>query len=150
MLVRTTRLLHVTMRPRVLQFDVTVDRSGDARSALGGTPLPREAEWWAEHLVLAGLVRCTLASLDYAARRADVNVVSSGSAHGVVTKREEDGLYALVDIETTLEVQVAPELGPDGLRGLLTKAEHGCFVSNSLTAKPKHRWIVNGQPVDPL
>ena len=135
------------VHPRVLQFDVVVDRAGDARSALGGSPLPREAEWWAEHLVLAGLVRCTLASLDYSARRAGVNVVSSGSAHGVVTKREEDGLYALVDIETTLEIQLAPALEPDGLHGLLAKAEHGCFVSNSLTAKPRHRWIVNGEEV---
>ncbi len=134
-------------RAKVLQFDVTVDRAGDARSALGGSPLPREAEWWAEHLVLAGLVRCTLASLDYAARRAGVNVVSSGSAHGVVTKREEDGLYALVDISTTLDVQIAPPLEPDGLHGLLGKAEHGCFVSNSLIAKPRHRWIVNGEEV---
>jgi organic hydroperoxide reductase OsmC/OhrA len=137
----------MAVKPRVLQFDVTVDRAGDARSALGGTPLPREAEWWAEHLVLAGLVRCTLASLDYAARRAGVNVVSSGSAHGVVTRRDEDGLYALVEISTSLDVQLAPTLEPDGLHGLLTKAEHGCFVSNSLTAKPTHRWIVNGEEI---
>ncbi len=61
------------VRPRVLEFDVSVDRAGDARSALGGNPLPREAEWWAEHLVLAGLVRCTLASMDYSARRAGIN-----------------------------------------------------------------------------
>jgi organic hydroperoxide reductase OsmC/OhrA len=135
------------VKPRVLQFDVTVDRAGDARSALGGSPLPREAEWWAEHLVLAGLVRCTLASLDYAARRAGVNVVSSGSAHGVVTKRESDGLYAFVEISTTLEVQLAPALEPDGLHGLLAKAEHGCFVSNSLSASPRHRWIVNGEEI---
>lgn len=133
--------------PRVLEFDVTVDRAGDARSALGGSPLPREAEWWAEHVVLAGLVRCTLASMDYAARRAGCNVVSSGSAHGVVTKREEDGLYALVEIETILDVQLAPVPEADALRELVAKAEHGCFVSNSLTAKPKHRWLVNGNEV---
>jgi len=134
-------------RPRVLQFDVTVDRAGDARSALGGSPLPREAEWWAEHVVLAGLVRCTLASMDYAARRVGMNAVSSGSAHGVVTKREEDGLYALVQTETTLDVQLAPAPAPDALHELVAKAEHGCFVSNSLTARPRHRWIVNGQEV---
>lgn len=133
--------------PRVLEFDVTVDRAGDARSALGGSPLPREAEWWAEHVVLAGLVRCTLASMDYAARRAGCNVVSSGSAHGVVTKREEDGLYALVEIETILDVQLAPVPEADALRELVAKAGHGCFVSNSLTAKPKHRWLVNGNEV---
>jgi organic hydroperoxide reductase OsmC/OhrA len=137
----------VPTSPRVLQFDVEVDREGDARSALGGSPIPRETEWWAEHLVLAGLVRCTLASLDYSARRAGVTVVSSGSAHGVVTKRDEDGLHAFVEIETTLKVQVAPMLDDDGLRGLLARAEHGCFVSNSLTARPRHRWIVNGEEV---
>jgi organic hydroperoxide reductase OsmC/OhrA len=136
----------VPTRPRVLQFDVTIDRAGDAHSALGGSPLPREAEWWAEHLVLAGLVRCTLASLDYSARRAGVDVVSSGSAHGVVTKRS-DGLHAFVEISTTLDVQVTPALADDGLRGLLARAEHGCFVSNSLTARPRHRWIVNGEPI---
>ena len=132
-------------QPRVLQFDITVDRSGDAHSALGGSALPREAEWWAEHLVLAGLVRCTLASLDYSARRAGVDVVSSGSAHGVVTKRADDGLHAFVEIETTLDVHVTPPLDDEGLRGLLARAEHGCFVSNSLTARPRHRWIVNGE-----
>lgn len=134
-------------QPRVLQFDITVDRSGEAHSALGGSPLPRETEWWPEHLVLAGLVRCTLASLDYSARRAGVDVVSSGSAHGVVTKRADDGLHALVEIETTLDVEVTPALDDDGLRGLLARAEHGCFVSNSLTARPRHRWIVNGEEI---
>lgn len=134
-------------RPRVLEFDVTVDRAGDARSALGGSPLPREVEWWAEHLVLAGLVRCTLASMDYSARRAGLNSKGVGSAHGTVTKRDSDGLYAFVDIETTLEVDLAPAPAPDALRELVMRAEHGCFVSNSLTAQPRHRWIVNGHEV---
>jgi len=134
-------------RPRVLEFDVAVDRSGDARSSLGGSPLPREVEWWAEHLVLAGLVRCTLASMDYSARRAGLNSKGVGSAHGTVTRREDDGLYAFVDIETRLEVELAPAPEPGDLRELVAKAERGCFVSNSLTAKPTHRWIVNGQEV---
>ena len=71
-------------RPRVLQFDVTVDRAGDARSALGGSALPREDEWWAEHLVLAGLVRCTLASMDYRRARAGLNSKGGGqrARHG--------------------------------------------------------------------
>ena len=134
-------------RPRVLEFDVTVDRAGDAWSALGGSPLPREVEWWAEHLVLAGLVRCTLASMDYAARRAGLNSKGVGSAHGTVTKREEDGLYAFVDIETTLEVSLAPAPDAEALADLVAKAEHGCFVSNSLSARPRHHWIVNGEDV---
>ncbi len=51
-----------TAGARVLEFGVSVDRDGISRSALGGAPIPREDEWSAEHLVLAGLVRCTLAS----------------------------------------------------------------------------------------
>jgi len=96
--------------------------------------------------VLAGLVRCTLASMDYAARRAGLNSLGVGSAHGVVTRRE-DGLHAFVAIETTLEVDLAPAPEPSTLRELVAKAEHGCFVSNSLTARPRHRWIVNGQEI---
>jgi organic hydroperoxide reductase OsmC/OhrA len=134
-------------RPRVLHFDVTVDRAGDAHSALGGSPLPREVEWWAEHMVLAGLVRCTLASMDYSARRAGLNSKGLGSAHGTVTKRADDGVYAFVDIETTLEVNVAPAPEPSAMRELVAHAERGCFVSNSLTARPRHRWIVNGEEV---
>jgi organic hydroperoxide reductase OsmC/OhrA len=133
-------------RPRVLHFDVTLDRAGDAHSALGGSPIRREVEWWAEHLVLAGLVRCTLASMDYAAHRAGLVSLGVGRAHGVVTKRD-DGLHAFVAIETTLEVDLAPPPSPDVVKELVAKAEHGCFVSNSLTARPRHRWIVNGQEV---
>jgi organic hydroperoxide reductase OsmC/OhrA len=134
-------------RPRVLEFDVTVDRAGDARSSLGGSPLPRVVEWWAEHLVLAGLVRCTLASMDYSARRAGLNSKGVGSAHGVVTRRDDDDLYAFVGIETTLEVDLAPVPEPGALQELVARAEEGCFVSNSLTARPRHRWIVNGTEV---
>ncbi|HET7744085.1 MAG TPA: OsmC family protein [Gaiellaceae bacterium] len=133
--------------PRVLHFGVSIDRAGDARSALGGSPLAREVEWWAEHLVLAGLVRCTLASMDYSARRAGLNSLGVGSAHGIVTKREEDGLYAFVEIETTLEIELAPAPAQPTLRELVGRAEHGCFVSNSLIARPRHRWIVNGEEV---
>jgi organic hydroperoxide reductase OsmC/OhrA len=137
----------VPTRPRVLHFDVTVDATGDAQSALGGSPIPKEDEWWPEHLVLAGLVRCTLASMDYAARRAELESEGTGKAHGTVTKRGEDGLHAFVTIETTLEVSIAPAPDAATLAELVAKAEHGCFVSNSLTARPRHRWIVNGEEI---
>ena len=96
--------------------------------------------------MLAGLVRCTLASMDYAARRAGLNSKGVGSAHGTVTKRD-DGLYAFVAIETALEIDIAPAPEAAALQELVARAEHGCFVSNSLTARPRHRWIVNGQEV---
>ncbi|MFO7590827.1 MAG: OsmC family protein [Acidimicrobiia bacterium] len=132
---------------RVHEFDVTVDRDRNARSGLGGSPLPREAEWWAEHYVLAGLVRCTLASMDYAARRAGANIVGSGSAHGVVTKRDEDGRYAFVEIEASFDVQLAPAPSPEELPSLVEKAEAGCFVGNSLSVRPAYHWTINGEEI---
>ena len=134
-------------RPRVLEFDVTVDRAGDARSALGGSPLPWQPEWWSEHLVLAGLVRCSLASMEHTARQAGLASEGAGSAHAVVTRRDDDGLYAFVDIQATLEVDLVPAPQAGALAELVATAERGCFVSNSLTSKPTHRWIVNGQEV---
>jgi len=137
----------MAVKPRVLDFEVTVDRARTVRSALGGSALEREDEWWPEHLVLAALVRCTLGSMDYAARRAGLDMVGSGRAHGTVTKRD-DGLYAFVDIESSLEVELDPPPEAEALNELVGKAEHGCFVSNSLTSKPRHRWIVNGEEVE--
>jgi organic hydroperoxide reductase OsmC/OhrA len=137
----------VPTRPRVLQFDVSVDRDRIAASALGGTPIQPEAEWWAEHLVLAGLLRCTLTSLDYSARRAGLSATGSGKAHGKVTKREKDGLYAFVEIETSFDIEIEPALGREGTKELIAHTERGCFVSNSLTATPRHHWIVNGDEV---
>ena len=137
----------MAVTPRVHEFEVSVDRDRVASSALGGSPLPRQAEWWAEHYVLAGLVRCTLASMDYAARRAGANCTGSGSAHGVVTKRRTDGLYAFVEIDASFDVQLAPVPASDQLHGLVSKAEHGCFVGNSLTVEPCYHWTINGAEV---
>ena len=132
---------------RVLDFDVTVDSDRTARSGRGGNPIPRDENWSSEHLVLAGLVRCTLTSLDYSARRAGLEVVASGRAHGVVTKREEDGLYAFVAIESHFEVALDPATDPSALRDLVGHAEKGCFVGNSLVARPSYHWTVNGKEV---
>jgi organic hydroperoxide reductase OsmC/OhrA len=137
----------VTTRPRVLEFDVTVDRDRLAWSALGGGALEREDQWWPEHLVLAALVRCTLASMDYSARRAGLDLVGQGSAHGTVTKREGDGLYAFVDIASRLEIELDPPPAQDVAKELIAKAERGCFVSNSLEARPRHHWTVNGEEI---
>jgi organic hydroperoxide reductase OsmC/OhrA len=131
---------------RTLQFDVAVAADGTATSGLGGSPIPVEEEWLAEHLVLAGLVRCTLASLDFHLRKGDLRATHSGSAHGVVTKRD-DGLYAFVGIEAALVVDLEQPLGRDEVRELIASAERGCFVGNSLTARPRYRWTVNGEEV---
>jgi organic hydroperoxide reductase OsmC/OhrA len=115
-------------------------------SGLGGSPIPAADEWQAEHLVLAGLARCTLASLDHHLREHDLRATASGSAHGVVTKRD-DGLYAFVEIDVELAVDFEPPVGDDLARELIASAERGCFVGNSLVARPRYRWVVNGEPV---
>jgi organic hydroperoxide reductase OsmC/OhrA len=132
---------------RTYEFEVTVDAERTARSGLGGEAISRSDEWSPEHFALVALVRCTLASLDFHARRAKLHVTGSGRAHGVVRKREEDGLYAFVEIESNLEVELSPAPGREDLDGLLGRAERGCFVGNSLTARPHYRWIVNGETV---
>jgi organic hydroperoxide reductase OsmC/OhrA len=137
----------MTTTPQVHEFDVTVDADRTARSALGGSAVPTEPEWWAEHLMLAGLVRCTLTSLDHHVRRAELEATGAGSAHGIVTKRDEDGCYALVDVEVQLDVELTPTPDPDAVRELLARAERGCFVGNSLVATPRYSWTVNGEVV---
>jgi len=137
----------VAAEPRVLEFDVSVDDDRSSSSALGGTAIAREDAWWPEHLVLAALVRCTLASMDYSARKAGLDVVGSGRAHGTVTKRAADGLYAFVDIRSELEIELDPMPVREIVAELVEKAERGCFVSNSLTTAPRHHWTVNGEEV---
>ncbi len=131
------------MEARHFDYAAAVDRAGRI-SADGGSPVPLSDEWKPEHLVLAGLARCTLASLTYHARRIGLDLSASASASGVVTKREEDERYAFVEIDCRLEVELERELPGDELRALVTKSERDCFVGASLTAKPSYRWRVNG------
>jgi uncharacterized OsmC-like protein len=134
----------VAQRAKVLEFAAMVDRSGSF-AALGGEPVHRNADIAAEHLLLAALVRCSLTSLRYHARRIGADAVGSGTAHGTVTKRESDGRYAFVDIQADFEVEVEPP--PDDLHALLERTERDCFIAASLTAKPTYRWTVNGSPL---
>jgi organic hydroperoxide reductase OsmC/OhrA len=125
-------------RAKVLEFAAAVEPNGRVE-ALGESVLP-PAGWEAEHLVLAGLVRCSLKSLRYHARRAGIELTASGAATGTVTKRDADGRYAFVEIECRLDVELTA--APDDVPALLAKAERDCFVGNSLTAKPRYVWNV--------
>jgi organic hydroperoxide reductase OsmC/OhrA len=136
----------MAQQARRLQFEVAVAADRSATSSAGGTPIPAAEEWQAEHLALAGLVRCTLASLDYHVRKRELQASASGSAHGVVTKREEDGLYAFVEIDVELVVDFEPPIEEVLARELVASAERGCFIGNSLTARPRYRWVVDGKP----
>ena len=116
-------------------------------SERSGTPARAEPDWTAEHLVLAGLARCSLTSLEFYAKRANVEVSGSAEADGLVTRRESDGRFAFVETHVGLDVEVEPPLENDELARLLASAERGCFIGASLTATPSYEWRVNGEPV---
>ena len=131
---------------KTFTYEVSLDRDGAATSGEGGSPLLDEEAWSPEHLVLAGLARCTLTSLDYHARR--VGIESGGAVESVGRGDAADDRRPL---------RLRPGQGrrstsrstraPANVRELLSKAERDCFVGASLTAKPRYRWTVNGEEV---
>jgi organic hydroperoxide reductase OsmC/OhrA len=132
----------MSARARTFDYAVDVDEAWAARSERGGTTIPADEEHWApEHLVLAGLARCSLTSLRYHCTRAGVGLSSRASVRGSVTRRD-DGRFAFVEI--TVEADVAFEPKPDDatVSELLMKGERDCFVGASLTAPPKYDWRV--------
>ena len=131
-------------RAKRFEYAVSVDPDGRA-VAEGGAPLVVPEEWTPEHLVLAALVRCTLKSLAYHARRAGISVSAGGTATGAVTRREADGRYALVEAECSLDVTLDPLPGHADVAELLAKAARDCFVGASLRAEPRYEWRVNGR-----
>jgi uncharacterized OsmC-like protein len=133
------------VRARVFDYGVTADADWTVHSDRGGAGIPRDDAWTPEHLVLAGLVRCTLTSLEYHARRAGVTVTASADAHGSVTRRDEDERFAFVSIDVTFDVSTEPRLEPGDLGELLERAERDCFVGASLTTTPRYVWKVNGE-----
>ena len=137
----------VAVRAKELRYAVDLTTAGELTDE-NGVALDAPAEWSPEHLLLAALVRCSLKSLRYHAERRGVDLRSaSGSSRTLVTKRETDERYALVETDLELVVELAPEPEEDALGELLALAERDCFVGSSLTAKPSYRWVVNGRTV---
>lgn len=126
-----------------MQQDYTVDLTPDGSLRTeDGTALDPAPAWTPEHLLLAGLVRCSLESLRFHAKRAAIEVAAAeGSAKAHVAKRESDGRYAVVEAEVALAVRLVPP--PEDPSELLAKAERDCFVGASLTVKPQYRWTVS-------
>ena len=135
------------VRARELRYAVDIAPSGVLVDE-NGVRLEVPSEWTPEHVLLAALVRCSLASFRYHAERAGLTVSSGpGSTRALVTKRESDDRYAVVEAQVELSVEVEPEPDGDNLAELLRNAERDCFVGASLTAKPQYRWTVNGRVV---
>jgi len=134
-------------RAKILDYSIELDRRYRV-AADGGDPQQLPRDFAPEHLVLAGLARCTLTSLAYHAKRAGIAVSSSSAAAtGRVTKRPADGRYAFVELECRLDVELQPPPDPELQRGLLAKAERDCFVGASFVAPTRYAWRINGREV---
>jgi organic hydroperoxide reductase OsmC/OhrA len=111
-----------------------------------GHPLDLPRAWTPEHLLLAAVARCSLIARDHHAKRASLEAGGAGWASGSVDRRP-DGIWAFVDVECSLDVSLVPPPAQDELRGLLDRAERGCFIGSSLAPKPHYRWRVNGEAI---
>jgi organic hydroperoxide reductase OsmC/OhrA len=130
--------------PKRFEFSASIDREGSLCAEDRERLDPGET-WTSEHLVLAALCRCTLASLRFHAEQAGVQSSGTAVASGVVTKREADGRYAFVEVQCGLDVALEP--APDDVQELLALAERDCFISASLTTPTEYEWRVNGDAV---
>jgi organic hydroperoxide reductase OsmC/OhrA len=128
------------------EYAASLDAEGQLLAG-GEAPLVPGEAWTPEHLVLAGLMRCTLESLDFHAGRVEISVRGGAAAEGVVTKRDEDGRYAFVELECGLDVELDPLPDSAALKELLDLAERDCFVGASLQPSPRYEWRVNGEVI---
>ena len=126
---------------REFRYAIALDRAGRL-TADRESPLDLEPAWTPEHLVLAGLVRCTLQSLRFHADRGGIDFLASATASAKVTRRETDGRYAFVQIGVELDVELDPKPDPEALQQLLALAERDCFVGASLQPSPAYNWSI--------
>jgi len=133
-------------KAKEFRYAIGLDRMGRV-TADGHSPLDLDAAWTPEHLVLAGLVRCTLQSLRFHAAPLEIDFVADGSATAVITRRPDDGRYGFVEIDVELNLELDPAPPGDELAALLAKAERDCFIGASLQPPPRYRWSVNGTAV---
>src|SRR2546422_11619511 len=104
----------MTVAAKEFRYALELDRTGRV-TADGSSPLDLDTAWTPEHLVLAGLVRCTLESLRYHARHVGIDFVAGASGLGRVTKRDEDFRYAFVEIAVEIDLELDPEPPPEEL-----------------------------------
>jgi organic hydroperoxide reductase OsmC/OhrA len=125
---------------KTFEYAVEVDGAGRMTIPGGGQFVPPEG-WSPDHLLLAALVRCSMDSFAYHARRAGHEVTAAGSAQGTIKKSGDDNRYRFVSISLRIDAQLQPRTNePDDL---IAKAERDCFVGASLTVKPEYEWHVS-------
>ena len=125
-------------------FEYAASLDVEGRLLADGDALEPGEAWTPEHLVLAGLMRCTLKSLRFHAERAQVAVRGSAAAEGVAMHDLRSEMMRAM-IECGLNVQLDPLPEGPALAELLDLAERDCFVGASLRPAPRYEWRVNGE-----
>jgi organic hydroperoxide reductase OsmC/OhrA len=133
----------VSVRAKHFEYWINLDEGGQVTA--DGQPIVLGETINAEHLLLAGLARCSLSSLAHFAGQRDLEVHGSAYAAGTVSRREEDDRYGFTDIECRMDIRLDGDLADDELRSLLESAEWGCFVGASLDPAPSYKWRINGR-----
>lgn len=129
-------------KPKVFAYAVSVDGNGRISAEDEANFVDVGDEWTADHLLLAAVVRCSIVSLSFHARRADFGLTASGTAHGTVTKPPGEERFRFVEVVVAIEAELDPRPEPEALALLLERAERDCFVGASLVAKPAYSWHV--------
>jgi uncharacterized OsmC-like protein len=139
----------VAVKAKELRYAVGLSAAGELTDE-NGAALDTPPAWSPEHLLLAALLRCSLKSLRHHAKRGNVEVRSAyGGGRTLVTRRESDGRYAMVETDVDIVVELEPEPDSEALTGLLALTERDCFIGSSLTAESSYRWTVNGKATAP-
>jgi organic hydroperoxide reductase OsmC/OhrA len=128
------------VKAKTFEYAVDVDRGGRMTIPGGAQIAPAEG-WTPDHLLLAALVRCSIESFTFHARRQGHEVAAAGEAQGTVTQRESDGRYAFVGLSVRIDAQLTPRI--EDADDLIAKAERDCFVGASLVVKPEYEWHVS-------
>jgi organic hydroperoxide reductase OsmC/OhrA len=127
----------VPTRAKVFEYAAEVDRAG-RMTVPGGAQIEPPEGWSADHLLLAALIRCSIDSLTYHARRAGHEVAAQGQAQGTITRATPEDRYAFVSIDVHIEAQLSPRANDPA--ELTAKAERDCFIGASLKLKPVYDW----------
>jgi organic hydroperoxide reductase OsmC/OhrA len=131
---------------KVFRYAASLHADGTMHAdGVGAVRLPDE--WTPDHMVLAAATWCSINSLRHHAGRLGIAVTGEGDARAVVTRREDDGRFAITAIDIDLVVRLDPVPAPEAARELLRMAERDCFVGASLRAQPRYRWTVEGAGV---
>ena len=125
-------------KAKEFRYAIGLDRTGRV-TADGQSPLDLDAAWTPEHLVLAGLVRCTLQSLRFHAAPQEIDFVAEAPRVGDGHPPTRGRALCVRRDRRELELELDPVPPGEELAALLAKAERDCFVGASLKPSPRYQ-----------